>query len=250
MSKQSKGGDSLFKFVSPLEDKGYVLRHLIETNPNLLVSYKQQVGTNYLTHQPIEVDNEESSCKRRTRRLNESNHQYISTDLTNETYNLSTNAVNNNPKAVQQEQRSMIYTINEKWDIPLIRGIHYDQDELQRYRLVGDEEMDTILALYEETLGYTKYNSCTNQDIHSVRARLQSFDIVAELERQYLTDQDPSNPVSHETYKAALQSFYQRYYDFKSTKDDDFIQSIDWESIQRGIDVFITYSPAVAMSLY
>jgi hypothetical protein len=110
--------------------------------------------------------------------------------------------------------------------------------DLSRFRLLADPEMDHILDLF----------SAQNNG-----HRLQSLDIITALEQVYSSD---DSNISIPSYNMAVQKFYQHYYHLKpsliedDSTEEDFLKNIDWNAIQRGMDVFITYSPVIAMSLY
>jgi len=255
MNEKSTMTDSFFKFVSPLQDASYTLRYLRQIYPNLIFDHHSSQSGNEgdFTSGSLKLkQNDLISCRQRkvmshTDSVDHDDNSYL---MGTETYSSThLDSILNKPKSNESEQKSIPYIIHQKWDIPLIQGVHYDEHELQRFRSCGDEEMDLLLSLYDKTISYERGNQSSEVDIHDVRARLQSFDIVKEMETHIAAQRDSSSTIS-EPYQIALHAFCERYYKFQSRQDALFIQSIDWDMIQRGMDVFITYSPSVAMVLY
>ena len=101
---------------------------------------------------------------------------------------------------------------------------HYNREELEPYRLVGDVEMDTLIEYLAEQGG------------------CGAFDDVIELCRgdyeRYLLD----SPEERLTDRSLAMDFYAHYHDIPPW--------VDWEQIQRGIDIFLTYLPASGSALY
>ena len=99
---------------------------------------------------------------------------------------------------------------------------HYEANELSPYRQIADEEMDTILELsaQEKIPGAGRFD-----------------DIVSECVKAA-----DSNPVTSSLCVQEMANFYRRY----STPPE----FVDWQQLQRGINVFLAYAPAAATSLY
>ena len=245
---------SFFHFVSPLDDTTFTLRQLMDRNSTECNNCSESTHCRF---NPIEMNDTVTSSRTRFPSITAHIHPYntrtenvaldkiftLNTLLLNEASTLTSAAFATN-------QRCIHYTRSENFDIPLIQGIHLEQQELQRYRLVADAEMDNILLLYDETL---------SNHVNSRQKTFQSFDIITALGHDRV-QYESSNIAVVDAYGVALQSFYEHYYELKpfikgrddepGPKEDDFLHSMDWATIQRGMDVFIRYAPVVAMSLY
>ena len=107
---------------------------------------------------------------------------------------------------------------------------HYETEELEPYRLVGDVEMDDLLNLrlpdvnlhgrFQDTIRICAHYYHTSKSSHETAT---------------------SNPSSSDYLP--LVKFYSHYH--------DHIPSwVDWDQIQRGMDVFVRYSPVAGISLF
>ena len=105
---------------------------------------------------------------------------------------------------------------------------HYSTEELEPYRQVGDEEMDDLLEL------------CAGEGAEGAGR----FDDIVRLSAEAAESLSPHDKAAASASPArrALADFYNRY----STPPS----FVDWEQLQRGIDIFITYAPAAGTSLY
>jgi len=108
---------------------------------------------------------------------------------------------------------------------------HYSMEELEPYRQIGDEEMDELLG------------QCVNEGVEGAGR----FDDIVRLSAEaaeslsLLSSQD-EEAASTSPARRALADFHCRY----STPPS----FVDWEQLQRGIDIFVTYAPAAGTSLY
>ncbi|KAL7508455.1 hypothetical protein ACHAXN_005491 [Cyclotella atomus] len=106
---------------------------------------------------------------------------------------------------------------------------HYTADELEPYRMIGDVEMDALLDYLAEQ------KSCGAFD-----------DVIAFCEEAY--HQLKCETELHGTVRGANDDvvlpakFYQHYQRIPPW--------VDWEQIQRGIDIFLAYLPAAGCALY
>ncbi|KAL9187870.1 hypothetical protein ACHAXT_006248 [Thalassiosira profunda] len=97
---------------------------------------------------------------------------------------------------------------------------HYTADELAPYRNIGDPEMDEVL----DSLSKAKESG----------GDCGAFDDVVALAAEECETGSLSSPVLHEFYKHYL----------------DVPDWVDFDQLQRGIDVFLAYLPAAACSLF
>jgi len=103
-----------------------------------------------------------------------------------------------------------------------VKGRHVEKEELEEYRYMGDDEMDHLLNLCEEQKIDLGYNTLNSDIIELVRQAYQK------------TNQSSADK--------ALASFYENHTNIPSW--------VDFEQIQRGIDVYILYLPAISLSLF
>ena len=99
---------------------------------------------------------------------------------------------------------------------------HYTAKELEPYRQIGDPEMDALL----EDLSKNKNRECG----------CGAFDDVIAFAKQTY-EKDTTTPSS------PAREFYKHYHDHVP-------EWVDFEQIQRGIDVFLAYLPAAGMALF
>jgi hypothetical protein len=114
------------------------------------------------------------------------------------------------------------FGVSVDWD----ENRHYEARNLQQYRLVGDIEMDRLLSLQTE-------KSCD-----------RFHDIVKTCESVYNEVKgrpNALNELSH--HHRAMYEFYAHYY-------ENLPEWVDWDQIQRGIDVFNTFSPVAGQALF
>ena len=135
-------------------------------------------------------------------------------------------------------------------------GRHYDAKQLEPYRLIGDVEMDRILELN------SKYKKASGD----ADAGARFADTVDACERLYLAhyststtnsninnnnnNNDNSNTKNSTINQTPLNDrdramieFYRHYHDYTP-------KWVDWEQLQRGMDVFINYSIVAGQALY
>ena len=104
---------------------------------------------------------------------------------------------------------------------------HYSTEELEPYRQVGDVEMDQLLDL------------CASEGLEGA-GRFDDIVRVSAEAAETLSSQDQSASAS--PARQALADFHRRY-----SSPPTFV---DWDQLQRGIDIFVTYAPAAGTSLY
>lgn len=104
---------------------------------------------------------------------------------------------------------------------------HYSTEELEPYRQVGDVEMDRLLDL------------CANEGLEGA-GRFDDIVRISAEAAEALSSQDQSASAS--PAQQALADFHRRY-----SSPPSFV---DWDQLQRGIDIFVTYAPAAGTSLY
>lgn len=103
---------------------------------------------------------------------------------------------------------------------------HYDVLSLEEYRLVGDIEMDRLLKFQTE--------KCSDR-FHDV---VKTCEIVYNEVKGCPSTQ---NDLSH--HQRAMYEFFAHYHD----RIPDWV---DWDQIQRGIDVFVTFLPVASQALF
>jgi len=96
---------------------------------------------------------------------------------------------------------------------------HYTKSELEPHRKVGDEEMDDLL----QYLSQNKKPGCGPFD-----------DVISYIAKEYQVNGDAATPTVQ---------FYKHYY-------ENIPNWIDFDQIQRGIDVFLAYLPVAGCSLF
>ncbi len=110
----------------------------------------------------------------------------------------------------------------------LPQSFHYTVKELEPYRKIGDPEMDAIL----------QFLSINNIKFDEEGCGCGAFDdVIAYAARQYLREKSATNrccPVAH---------FYKHYY-------ENTPPWVDYEELQRGIDVFLAYLPVAGCALF
>ena len=105
---------------------------------------------------------------------------------------------------------------------------HYSTEELEPYRKIGDQEMDDLLEL------------CSSEGAEGAGRFDDIVRLSAEAAESLSTHDEAAVSVS--PARRALADFHNRY----STPPS----FVDWEQLQRGIDIFVTYAPAAGTSLY
>jgi len=159
-------------------------------------------------------------------------------------------------------------------EVNWVKGKHYEINDLEPYRLVGDVELDQILEL--NSLWRQKKNDDKNENV-TLRVNEDEDDEVsgnfsntieacAKIYQKYKHKHNSLNgsneinnrlnvhlnkmvsPSSASTctmqpHENAMFAFYQKYHDFLPSW-------VDFEQIKRGVDVFITFAPVAGQSLY
>ncbi|KAL3757686.1 hypothetical protein ACHAWU_004471 [Discostella pseudostelligera] len=105
---------------------------------------------------------------------------------------------------------------------------HYTTMELEPYRKIGDPEMDVVL----QYLSMNKNNTNDNND--EVCGCGAFDDVIAYASRQYHKNSEADCPVAQ---------FYKHYYEQTPSW-------VDYEQLQRGIDVFLAYLPVAGCALF
>ena len=127
--------------------------------------------------------------------------------------NLQSTAVRN---ATMKKDHSSVSYISHYGNVVCFTDkYHYTASELEPYRLVGDLEMDRLLSQTKNVGAFD--------------------DIIAVSAAAY------RDPTSDETSKH-LAEFYRHY--------EEVPTWVDFDQLQRGIDVFLAYLPAAGCSLY
>ena len=111
-------------------------------------------------------------------------------------------------------------------------GRHYAEEDLEKYRLVGDTEMDRMLDLNAGK------NEICGEFAHTIEACKNIYHERHDVDRREDTD-----VLDVSVEQQAMYDFYRHYHDFVPSW-------VDWDQIQRGIDIFITYSPVAGQALY
>ncbi len=121
---------------------------------------------------------------------------------------------------------------------------HYQTDELEKHRMVGDEEVDRLLEAIRQTY-FENESKSSSAFSKSVASSFRFFDVIDSCSKLYQRKStetlfDGDKPI--DTERLMIQ-FYDKYYNHVP-------EWTDWDQIQRGIDVFVTYAPAMGLSLY
>ena len=143
---------------------------------------------------------------------------------------------------------------------------HLGATELEKYRMIGDVETDNLLELImqskkkksnteEESLPFQTTKESIDKNISTSFRFLDVVDTCTKLynehkQKQYqlqknvnLHDSDSSKLSGVNKTELAMIQFYDHHY-------NNIPDWVDWDQVQRGIDVFITYSPAMSLALY
>jgi hypothetical protein len=115
-----------------------------------------------------------------------------------------------------------------------VDGRHYEKQELEKYRLVGDVELDNILDLIA--------NSSKEDDVTFTNVIQQCANVYHRIEACMKQGETRIQDMKLSEAESAMYHFYQHYH--------DNLPEIDFDQIQRGIDVFIQYSFVAGLSLY
>ena len=105
-------------------------------------------------------------------------------------------------------------------EVCFIEQYHYTKTELEPYRKVGDTEMDELLQYLSQ-----------NKDGCGCGA---FDDVISHIVKEYQVNSDADTPTVQ---------FYKHYY-------ENIPNWVDFEQIQRGIDVFLSYLPVAGCSLF
>lgn len=121
---------------------------------------------------------------------------------------------------------------------------HYQIDELEKHRTVGDKEVDRLLEAIRQTY-YENESKSSSAFSTSFVSSFRFFDVINSCSKLY---QKKSHATNFDDYKPTdterlMIEFYDKYYNHVP-------EWTDWDQIQRGIDVFITYAPVMGCSLY
>ena len=127
-------------------------------------------------------------------------------------------------------------------DVKWLEGRHYDCATLEQYRMVGDIEMDHIIELLDEEM---RNEDKSTQDSNDVRPRFRFMNVIDECETVYKMQKHITDEVNEKEMTSSQKAMYEFYNHYH----DHIPKWVDWDQIQRGIDVFILYSPASGQSL-
>lgn len=104
---------------------------------------------------------------------------------------------------------------------------HYDAIQLEPYRLIGDVEMDRILEM------------CLK--IGDDRDRF--YNVVQSCEKIYLEKRNSKRSMCLSDCERAMYEFYLHYHEI-------IPEWVNWDQIQKGIDIFVTFSPIASQTLF
>lgn len=138
------------------------------------------------------------------------------------------------------EERRM-FGMDVKW----LKGRHYDCATLEKYRMVGDIEMDHIIQLLDDEMRKKGNEDKSTFDSNHVRPRFRFMNVIDECETVYNMQKDITDEVNQKEMTESQKAMYEFYHHYH----DHVPKWVDWDQIQRGIDVFILYSPAAGQSL-
>lgn len=167
------------------------------------------------------------------------------------------------------QQNEMIQLEKFGHKVHWIPGLHYSKEELEPHRLIGDVELDPILDITwndDDTTTSDKTRSDGGRFSNTIQdcatLYLQYREEIMRTMRQQTSDNTEASsttysntnttdnlPVAASTVldynkkEMAMYKFYHHYH--------DLIPSwVNWEQIQRGIDVFILYAPVAGQALF
>jgi len=141
-----------------------------------------------------------------------------------------TSPTNDETKDITSAEIIEIFGQTYNW----LDGRHYSAAELEQYRFIGDIELDRILELNSSNDGVSGGFSNTIQACAEIYHR----------EEKILQNNESNHCLSGlSSEDLAMYEFYKHYHDY-------IPNWVDWDQIQRGIDVFILYSPAAGQALY
>ena len=119
---------------------------------------------------------------------------------------------------------------------------HYPIHELEKHRMIGDNEMDEIIELiYSMKKNDKKNENIANDKLDDAVSSFQFLDVLDVCKIAYEQHFNQSSSLN-EMEKKMIQ-FYNHYY-------NNVPDWVDWDRIQNGMNVFITYSPVIGQSLY
>ena len=127
-----------------------------------------------------------------------------------------------------------------KW----LDGRQYSSNELEPHRLVGDDEMDTILELNAHDKSVSGRNANT---IAACQTIYETYNHNHNENNKEKHDDKKPIKLDHTYFsrkeEQVMYEFFQRYHDFVPCW-------VDWEQIQRGMDVFMTFLPVAGQALF
>lgn len=116
---------------------------------------------------------------------------------------------------------------------------HYTPQELEPYRMIGDPEMDALL----------QYLSSSSSSSRSSCGCGAFDDVISHVANEYhnhkgdgATEQQPQQQCQSTSLSPPIQ-FYKHYY-------ETIPSWVDYDQIQRGINVFLAYLPAAGCALF
>ena len=115
-----------------------------------------------------------------------------------------------------------------------VDGRHYEKQELEKYRRVGDVELDNILDLIAK--------SSEEDDVTFTNVIQQCANVYHRIETRIKQGETRIQDMKLSEAESAMYDFYKHYH--------DDLPEIDFDQIQRGIDVFIQYSFVAGLALY
>lgn len=144
--------------------------------------------------------------------------------LTFNTNHCGSDAFDNDETRRKYSRRVVRYGQEVDW----LEDRHYTVDTLEKYRLIGDHEMDQILNLSSGKISISGAFSNT-------------VDACEKIYHEQKKNGKQMDNISNEDL--AMLQFYEHYH-------DRIPPWVDFQQIQRGIDVFITYAPVAGQALF
>jgi len=194
----------------------------------------------------IEID--DTTCRRRQEEMkNPSPTVNMFVYLASSLYRLFIRYFSFNVAQVSRPTTAKLETRNKSSDTTIelfgqqvdwLDGRHYSAEELDQYRLVGDIEMDRILEL----TGISSNDELSDNFSNTIRACAEIYH-KEEKRRRQKTVFDDNEPSALAIEDLAMYEFYKHYH-------DHLPEWVDWDQLQRGIDVFILYSPVAGQALF
>lgn len=118
---------------------------------------------------------------------------------------------------------------------------HYNVAELEKYRFMGDTMMDSLLAMIESDMKKNDSNEYISLSIRYLNV-LNQCELAYQRNKNVNSNSKSDHSKENESEQAMI-DFYDKYH-------NNIPEWVDWEQIQRGIDIYITYMPAMSQAFY